>query len=167
MIWFTGFCASWAFSFAPGAWPAVGGLWAAGVIVLAALQRRVPTMVLAALALFVVFIVTVIEMFGAITGTGVRDDLLRDHAARRRGRLAAMGRRRADHFKQLNSADSHVERGAVAAVYPHLAATPCLLRSREHTSRQRGPNSSDARESCGRVDGVDVDVAALQVPVFG
>ncbi len=30
----------------------------------------VPAMVLAALALFVVFIVTVIEMFGAITGTG-------------------------------------------------------------------------------------------------
>ncbi|WP_420445325.1 hypothetical protein [Candidatus Poriferisodalis sp.] len=70
MIWFTGFCASCAFAFAPGVWPAAGGLWAAGVIVLAAIQRRVPAMVLAALALFVVFIVTVIEMFGAITGTG-------------------------------------------------------------------------------------------------
>ncbi|WP_419921280.1 hypothetical protein [Candidatus Poriferisodalis sp.] len=70
MIWFTGFCASCAFAFAPGVWPVAGGLWAAGVIVLAAIQRRVPAMVLAALALFVVFIVTVIEMFGAITGTG-------------------------------------------------------------------------------------------------
>ncbi|WP_420621922.1 hypothetical protein [Candidatus Poriferisodalis sp.] len=70
MIWFTGFCASCAFAFAPGAWPAAGGLWAVGVIVLAAVQRRVPAIVLASLALFVVFIVTVIEMFGAITGTG-------------------------------------------------------------------------------------------------
>ncbi|WP_423917818.1 hypothetical protein [Candidatus Poriferisodalis sp.] len=70
MIWFTGFCASCAFAFAPGVWPAAGGLWAAGVLVLAAVQRRVLAMVLAALALFFVFLVTVIEMFGAITGTG-------------------------------------------------------------------------------------------------
>ncbi len=70
MIWLMGLCTSCAFAFAPGAWPAAGGLWAVAVIAIAATRRRALAMVLAALALFVVFIVRVIDMFGATVGAG-------------------------------------------------------------------------------------------------
>ena len=69
-IWFMGFGASCAFAFAPGGWPAAGGLWAAAVILLAAFQRRSLAMVLGTVALYVVFIVLVIETLGAGAGAG-------------------------------------------------------------------------------------------------
>ncbi len=69
-VWLMGFGASCAFAFSPGGWPAAGGLWAAAVIVLAALQQRALAMVLGAMALYVVFIVRVIDAFGAVTGAG-------------------------------------------------------------------------------------------------
>ena len=65
-----GFGASCAFAFAPGGWPAAGALWAAAVILLAAFQRRWLALVLGTLALYVVFIVLVIETFGAGAGAG-------------------------------------------------------------------------------------------------
>ena len=49
-IWLLAFCASCGFAFAPGGWPAGGALWAASVIVLVPLKRRVLAMVFAALA---------------------------------------------------------------------------------------------------------------------
>ncbi len=69
-IWFMGLGVSCAFAFAPGGWPAAGGLWAAAVILLAAFQRRWLALVLGTLALYVVFIVRVIEAFGAGAGAG-------------------------------------------------------------------------------------------------
>ena len=69
-IWFMGLGVSCAFAFAPGGWPAAGGLWAAAVILLAAFQRRWLALVLGTLALYVVFIVRVIETFGAGAGAG-------------------------------------------------------------------------------------------------
>ena len=70
MIWLMGFGASCAFAVAPAGWPAAGALWAAAVMVLGAAQRRALAMVLSSLALFVVFIVRVIDMFGATAGAG-------------------------------------------------------------------------------------------------
>ena len=70
MIWLTGFGASCAFAVAPAGWPVAGGLWAAMVMVLGAMQRRALAMVFASLALFVVFIVRVIDIFGATIGAG-------------------------------------------------------------------------------------------------
>ncbi len=69
-IWVMGFAVSCAFAFAPGAWPAVGAFWAAGVIGIAASQRRALPMVLGALAAYVIFIVVVIDAAGAIAGAG-------------------------------------------------------------------------------------------------
>ncbi len=69
-IWFMGLGVSCAFAFAPGGWPAAGGLWAAAVILLAAFQRRWLALVLGTLALYVVFIVRVIETLGAGAGAG-------------------------------------------------------------------------------------------------
>ena len=69
-LWFIGCCVSCAFAFEPGGWPAVGGLWAAAVIVLAAVQRRTLAMVFAVVSLYVVFIVRVIDAFGANAGVG-------------------------------------------------------------------------------------------------
>ena len=69
-IWFIGMCVSCAFAFSPGGWPAAGGLWAAGVIVLAAVRRRASAMVLASLALFAVFLARMIDLFGAVVGAG-------------------------------------------------------------------------------------------------
>ena len=69
-IWFMGLGASCAFAFAPGGWPAAGALWAAAVILLAAFQRRWLALVLGTLALYVVFIVRVIETLGAGAGAG-------------------------------------------------------------------------------------------------
>lgn len=69
-IWVMGFAASCAFALAPGGWPAAGGVWAAAVVVLAVTQQRILATVLGALALYVVFIVQVIDAFGAVTGAG-------------------------------------------------------------------------------------------------
>ena len=65
-----GFGVSCAFALSSGGWPAAGGVWAAAVIVLAAAQQRALAMVLGALALYIVFIVRVIDAFGAVTGAG-------------------------------------------------------------------------------------------------
>ena len=70
-IWVMGFGASCAFALAPGGWPAAGGLWAGAVIVLAALGQRPLALVLGALALYIVFIVRVIDTFGVETGAGL------------------------------------------------------------------------------------------------
>ena len=69
-IWFMGLGVSCAFAFAPGGWPAAGALWAAAVILLAAFQRRWLALVLGTLALYVVFIVRVIDTLGAGAGAG-------------------------------------------------------------------------------------------------
>ena len=70
MIWLMGFGVSCAFAVASAGWPAAGALWAAAMILLGAAQRRVLAMVLSSLALFVVFIVRVIDLFGATAGAG-------------------------------------------------------------------------------------------------
>ena len=69
-IWFMGLGVSCAFAFAPGGWPAAGGIWAAAMILLAAFQRRSLALVLGTVALYVTFIVRVIEAFGAGVGAG-------------------------------------------------------------------------------------------------
>ena len=70
MIWLMGFGVSCAFAGASAGWPAAGALWAAAMILLGAAQRRVLAMVLSSLALFVVFIIRVIDLFGATAGAG-------------------------------------------------------------------------------------------------
>ncbi len=70
MIWLMGFGVSCAFAVAPAGWPAAGALWGAAMIFLGAAQRRALAMVLSSLALFVVFIVRVIDLFGATAGAG-------------------------------------------------------------------------------------------------
>ena len=69
-LWFIACCVSCAFAFAPDGWPAVGGLWAAAVIALGVIQRRSLAMVFAVVALYVVFIIRVIDAFGANAGVG-------------------------------------------------------------------------------------------------
>ena len=69
-IWFMGLGVSCAFAFAPGGWPAAGGIWAAAMILLAGFQRRRLALVLGTVALYVTFIVRVIEAFGAGAGAG-------------------------------------------------------------------------------------------------
>ena len=69
-IWVMGFAASCAFALAPGGWPAAGGVWAVTVILLAVTQQRILATVLGAVALYIVFIVQVIDAFGAVTGAG-------------------------------------------------------------------------------------------------
>ena len=69
-LWLIGCCVSCAFAFEPGGWPAVGGLWAVAVIVLAAVQHRALAMVFAVVALYAVFIVQVVNAFGVNAGVG-------------------------------------------------------------------------------------------------
>lgn len=69
-VWAAGLTAAIGFAAADGGWPAAGGVWAAAMILSAALQRRWLAMAAGVIGLYVVFLMIVIETFNASAGAG-------------------------------------------------------------------------------------------------
>ena len=69
-VWAAGLTAAIGFAAADGSWPAAGGVWAAAMILSAALQRRWLAMAAGVIGLYIVFLIIVIETFNASAGAG-------------------------------------------------------------------------------------------------
>ena len=69
-IWLCGFAIACAFAFEFGAWLIVEWAWALAMVLLGVARSRPIALVIGGLALFVVLMITIIEMVGATVGTG-------------------------------------------------------------------------------------------------